>query len=370
MTTATVLLAKGLDQDGLIVEVRGTPFHKTGRTGVADGIEAVQELGLIQVSSYLLGEGRVAAGRDAEARGNIKLALEEPVWNQWHDAFAETNTIVDKKGILGAKGQLYVASFQNGGFFVHDSQRIEDSVQGKSCRSLTSHYTMPLDQKTEVDLFLDAVKRKDTAVLVQKGWMKEGSLYLFNDFNQFDEESSRRGFLSNMPSYAVLRTAESARGNYSGYQSLEIQRNNEDLAIAFGGKGKLGAMLDVAGKLGWEQFGSHHDGYKHENSGRVVVVYYRYGGVYSYNLVKYGGRPVGVAPEALAARAKIVSPIETAVTQEATNGGQGPYRKGVVGVTDYHTMIKILDENKDALSPKNVSGLAGIVYAHLSTRGQ
>ena len=177
-----VLLAKGLDKDGKVVEVRGTYFTKTGRTGVADSIQAVQQAGLVQVPSYMLGEGRIAAGRDAEAKGDVKLALEEPVWNQWHDTFAETDTIVDKKGILGGKGKLYVASFQHGGFFVHDHKRIKDSVQGKSGRRLTSQYSMPLDQKTEVDVFLDAVKNNDTAVLVQKEWMKEGSLYLFNGF--------------------------------------------------------------------------------------------------------------------------------------------------------------------------------------------
>ena len=83
-----VLFAKGLDKDGNVVEVRGKCFHRTGRTGVADGIKAVQEANLIQVPSYLLGEGRVAAGRDAEARGNIELALQKSVWSQWYDAFS------------------------------------------------------------------------------------------------------------------------------------------------------------------------------------------------------------------------------------------------------------------------------------------
>src|SRR3989338_9913068 len=126
MVEATVLLRKGLDNEGKVLEVRGTPFYRTGTTGLADGIEAVQRLGLIQVPIYLLGEGRVAAGRDAQARGDIQLALQEPVWTQFHDGLAEVDTVDDQKGILGVKGQSYVAKFQNGGLFAKDHQRIRD----------------------------------------------------------------------------------------------------------------------------------------------------------------------------------------------------------------------------------------------------
>lgn len=305
MANDNVLLAKGLDKDGNVVEVRGKYFLKNGITGVADSIQAVQKAKLDQVPSYLIGEGRIAAGRDAEARGNVKLALEEPVWYQWHDTFAETDTIVDEKGILGKKGELYVVSFQNGGFFVHDHKRIKDSVQRKNGRKLTSQYTMPLDQETEVDVLLDAAAGRDTDVLWQNGWFKkEGSLYLFNGFEQFDDASSQADFLADMPRYAVLRTADSARKNNSGYQSIIVQRNNEDLAIAFGGKKKLGKMLDVANKLEWSLFGSQHDGYRHENSGRVVLVDLRDIGVYSCNDINNLGRSVGVASEALEARAR------------------------------------------------------------------
>ena len=98
MSEATILLGKGLDNEGKVLEVRGTPFYRTGTTGLADGIQAVQESGLVHIPIYLLGEGRVAAGRDAQAQGNIQLALQEPVWTEFHDGLAEVDTVVDKRG--------------------------------------------------------------------------------------------------------------------------------------------------------------------------------------------------------------------------------------------------------------------------------
>lgn len=312
--TNQILLAKGLDKKGNVIKVRGTIFFR--RTGVADSIKKLQKEGLIPVPTYLIGEGRVAASRDAETRGDdVKFAPGKSVWNRWYGTFAETDILVDKKGILGIEGKLYAASFQNGGFFVHDPKRIRKSVR----RDFSS---IKLKQKKEVDVFLDAVKRNDPAVLTQKGWMKGRSLYAFNGFGEFAEESARDDFLADMPSYVVLRTVDSAKsdGKGYGYKRIEVQRYNEYLAIAFGGIEKLAAILDVAGKHEQEVYGCFDERNLHpslhESMGFVTDVNPKYG-INLYNLYN-SGRVVGITPEELAKRSKIVSPLplEVAVAQE------------------------------------------------------
>lgn len=314
MTNATVLLTKGLNADNHIIEVRGTPFQRTGKTGVGDGIQALQQEKLLHAPTYLLGEGRVAAGQDAQAQGNIQFALQESVWSQWHDTYGETDTLLDANGICGSKGQLYVASFQQGGLFVHNPMRIQDAVLKKNGQHLTENNALSLNQQ-EVDAVLDAVKRKDTAALREIGFLRGGSQYIFEGFGQFKEMSARDDFLKDMPGYVVLRTSDQARQQPSGYQSIAGARDNENVAIVFGGVARSGAVLDVASKLGWTQFGSHHDGYQTPNGGRVVVVDNRDDGVGSSYGLDYLGRPVGVAPEALALRAKIVKPLEITVRE-------------------------------------------------------
>lgn len=315
---ATVLLAQGLDQDKQVVDVRGTPFYKASSTGVGDSIQELQQNGLLQVPAYLIGEGRVAAGRAAEAQGDIQLALQEEVWSNWHDTFGEMNTLLDKQGILGTKSQLYVASFQNGGMFIHNPSRIQDTVFKRNGQHLTAKNALQLEQD-EVNLVLDAIKGKDVAALQQMGVLHGSSKYAFTSFGEFADASVREDFLRDMPGYVVLRTADEARQQSSGYQSIAVQRGNENLALTFGGLQRSGAVLDVAEKLGYKQFGSHHDGYQEPNSGRVVVVCNHYYGVDGSDAVSGSGRSVGVAPEALQRRAKIVAPLslEIAVKQEA-----------------------------------------------------
>ncbi len=308
MSEATVLLGKGLDKDGNVLEVRGTSFYRTGTTGLADGIEAVQQAGLIQVPIYLLGEGRVAAGRDAEARGRIRLALQKTVWTQYHDGLAEVDTVVDKKGILGKKGELYAVKFQNGGLFANNHQRIRDAVLGTNGKRLTDSYAMPLNRK-EVNAFLDAVQSGDANALREMGFLQGGSVYVFKNFGEFADASGRADFLADMPGYVVLRTADEARFQGSGRETISAQRNNQDLAIDFGGVARAGAVLDVAEKLGWTQFGVYNDGDSTANSGRVVFLNNHERGVNGNNCLYGTGRSVGVTPKALEARAKIVAPL-------------------------------------------------------------
>jgi len=318
MSNEIILLGKGLDKDGNVLEVSGTSFYRAGSTGLVDGIEAVQQAGLIQIPIYLLGEGRVAAGRDAQAQGNIQLALQEPVWTQFHDGLAEVDTVVDKKGILGKKGQEYVAKFQNSGLFVNDHQRIKDAVLGRNGKRLTDSYAMPLDQQ-EVNAFLDTVKSRDANALQQMGFLQGGSVYVFKNFGEFADASARADFLADMPGYVVVRSAGEAQLQGSGNKDISTQRRNQDLAIDFGGVARVGAVLDVAEQLGWTQFGAHNDGYSSGNSGRVVYLGYHDVGVSGNGGISDNGRPVGVTPEVLETRAKIVTslPLEVTVAKEA-----------------------------------------------------
>src|SRR3989338_3234851 len=263
MKEPTVLLSNGLDQNAQPVTIRGTPFYITGNTGVADSIQAVERAGLVRVPAYWIAEGRAVA------------PATDPVWTQWHDSYGERDTIVDQKGILGTKNQVYVVDFQNGGMFMGNHQRIRMTVAN---RQLQNH-AMPLDQEKDVNSFLDAVAHNDTAALQQRGLVREGSVYVFKSFEEFDEASSGESFLRDFPAYAVLRTAERARNNLSGYQPIDAQRGNEDLIVPLGGRKQVGKMLDQAASFTWTQFGSHHDGYTNNNCGRVVFVYYRNYGV-------------------------------------------------------------------------------------------
>src|SRR3989338_9078541 len=265
MSEPTVLLSNGKDQNGQPVTIRGTPFYIAGNTGVADSIQAVERAGLVRVPAYLIAEGRAVA------------PVTDPVWTQWHDSYGERDTIVDQKGILGAKDQVYVVDFQNGGMFMGDYQRIRTAVKDGKLQN----NAIPLDQENDVNSFLDAVAQNDTAVLQQRGLVREGSVYVFKSFEEFDEASSHESFLGNFPAYVVLRTAERARNNLSGHQPIDAQRENEDLIIPLGGRNQLGKVLDLAASFKWTQFGSYHDGYINNNSGRVVIVDNQYGGVYS-----------------------------------------------------------------------------------------
>ena len=286
----TLLLDRGYDKQKAPINVEGTSFYKEGKTGVADSIHAVQNAGFRQAPTYLLVQGRSLADSN------------NPIWTQWHDSYAERLTLTDAKGTLGEEGAVYVVDIQNGGLFAGNPQRIRSAVlEG----GLTSNYAMSIEQ-SEVDELLDAIARQDEAHLKQKGWTTANVVKFFTDFGSFREASNDTSFLNNNPAYVVVRKVADAQANKSGYEGVESQLHNPDLVIPSGGVAPLGAMLDKAQSFGWDNFGSHHDGYTGENSGRLVILYNDYNGVSADSDMSNYGRSVGVAPEALEARAKIV----------------------------------------------------------------
>lgn len=303
---------RGAEFGGAVL--RGMPFLKEGVTGVADSIDAVLSSSLIHVPTYRLIAGRAFAGEN------------EGAWSEWHDSNAERITAHDEKGILGAKGAVYALDIQNGGLFVWNPKRIREAINGRKL----VNYALQLGQG-EVDGVLDAMKRNDYAGLKQ---IVHGRDVAFaGDYKGFLEASARPDFVKGVETtYLVLRQAEEARQLPSERKSIAEQRENPDLIIASGGKRPLGNMLDKASSFGWEKFGSWHDGYNKNNTGRVLFLSDHGNGLLGYDYLDDFGRSVGVAPEALDAfyRQKDVNPLEVIVSQARRTGKPVQHGDGVI----------------------------------------
>ncbi len=311
MPKATVLLSKGLDKDGQVVEVRGMPFYRSKITGIANSIQAAQQAGL-RAPSYLLAEGRIAAGQDAQARGNIQLALEEPVWDNWYETLAETDTFVLEQNYRHSRLGRYVVDIQNGAIFSHDHQRIRNSVLGQK----GLHLQQGAVQLTRHDA--DLLFGEGIVYGWEDGEMKLINLdYAFASGDEFLEASADPHFLRSgkperfgLPVYAVIRRGGEADREPSGFHSIDAQRRNTGLAIRCGGRWQTDQLLDVAQRLGWAELGSYHNNYHNANGGSVVTVDISgsaiYGGCYRLDS---SGHSVAVAPGALVQRTQIVQPL-------------------------------------------------------------
>lgn len=287
------IFERGVDAEGTVIEVTGTPFYRKGTTGFADSVTAVQGEKLQGAPTYLFAGARANADRTS------------PLWSKWHDTNSEVDTVLDEKGILGEAGKLYVVDFQRGGIFVNDPSRVREAVtQGK-----LQSGAMALKQE-EVNELLSYIAKGDVKALVQKGWLQgpEGSNFAYRSVGEFIEASNVDGFLRNTPGYVVVTPADEARAESSGYKAISEMLHNPRLQIRSGGKAALKAMLEKAQSFGWTKFGSHTDGFSNTNSGRAVVLDDGDNGVNGDSLY-IGGRSVGVAPEALEARARIVGPV-------------------------------------------------------------
>ena len=289
---------RGAEVGGAVL--RGKPFFKPGSTGLAESIKEVLDEGLIHVPAYSFVARRAHVGKEDEA------------WSKYHDTNAERLTVLDEKGIRGPKGTIYALDIQNGGLFVWNPQRMKDAVE----RGNLVNYALKLEQG-EVNDVLDAMKRNDTEALKQL--VHGGNVAFAGDYDGFVEASNAPDFLQGMETtYLVIRPASEAGKLYSGRKDIADQRENPDIVIASGGKAPAGKMIDQAEGFGWSQFGAWHDDYKNVNTGRVVCLYGgNNGGVAGNRSMNNGGRPVGVAPEALDAfyKQKDVDPLSVIVNQ-------------------------------------------------------
>lgn len=313
-------------------ELRGAQFYKTPSNGmgVADSIEAVQGAGLVQVPAYLMANGRISAIKQAKINGNAKDALNDPVWGAWHETYGERLTLEVKKEYEGLEKGVYVVDVQGAGLFMPRPDAIREAIREGTLKNRA----FPISAEDK-DLLLG----ERQAYVFRDGKLQTVQVdNFFTSYNAFEEWAQSADFNPlEMPIYAVVRTQEEARGNSSGMKPIVNQLTNADLAIPVGGKERLKAMLvDDEGRshFGWSNFGSHHDGYKTMDSGRVVVLGNYYGGVSCGSYFNFDGRSVGVAPEVLNALGKkIIAPTLDEILAvgkiHVSKAGQDGYRADV-----------------------------------------
>ncbi|MFH1053358.1 MAG: hypothetical protein V1740_02970 [Candidatus Woesearchaeota archaeon] len=292
----------------------GKPIYREGSTGLAEALQEVKDQGLILAPTYSLVAGRAFVGKKDEA------------WSQYHDSNAERDTVLDEEGILGEKGVVYALDIQNGGLFVWNPQRIKEAVEG--CKLV--NYALQLEQD-EVNVVLDAMKKGDTVALKQI--VHGGNVAFAGNYDGFLEASASPDFIQGMDTtYVIIRPASEAGQVYSGKKAISEQRDNPDIIIASGGKAQANRMLDQAEGFGWNQFGAWNDGYKHNNTGRSVVLNLVSNGIYGNRDLYIYGLPVGVAPEALDAfyKQKNVDPLTVIVNQAIRTARPVQHGDGVV----------------------------------------
>jgi len=272
--------------------LRGAPFLRTGALGVADSGAAVQEAKLFQAPTYFIANGRKFADKD-------KKEPTDPVWVEWHNGLGERLTLQAEKGYSGIPNGLQIVDIQGAGLFMPRPEEIRAVIEGKDPSRKLKNYAYPIIQ-AEKDLLLG----EKQAYRWDGTELKVVPVTFFPSYEAFAEEAKTPEFkrsLKDMKAvYAVVRSVEEARKNPSGYRPIKEQLTNPDLAIPLGGEDQVKAIfLDSEGN---EQIGSHHDGYKNIDSGRVALLGGRSGGVGCGSILYGSGRSVGVAPEALVAR--------------------------------------------------------------------
>jgi len=282
----------------LTYSIRGAPFYRIGATGVADSIAAVQKANLLQTPTYFLGNGRKYADKDSEKPST-------PVWVDWHDGLGERLTLQVEKGYNGVPNGLQVVDIQGAGIFMSRPEEIRAVVEGRDPSRKLKNYGYPVSEQEK-----DLVLGEKQAYRWNGTQLEVVPVRFFPSYEAFAEEAKTSEFKKALREmtvvYAVVRPAEQARKNPFGYQPIEVQLTNPNLAIPLGGEDQVRAIFldnEEQPLFGWERFGTHHDGYKTVDSGRVASLLRLNDGVdCSSNLSSSFGRSVGVAPEALVVR--------------------------------------------------------------------
>ncbi len=280
-------------------QIRGAPFYRTGTTGLADSAAAVQEAHLLQAPTYFLGNGFKLADRGKEKPS-------EEIITEWHDGLGERLTL-QTEGYKGIPDGLHAVDIQGAGIFMPRPQEIRAVIEGKDPARRMKNYAYPVSQQEKDRLLGDKVAYRWNGTKLEENV----PVTFFPSPEAFLEEARTPEFkrkLKDMTAvYAVVRSAKDARKIPSGYRPLKDQLTNPDLTIPLGGEDPVREMLlneDGTPRFGWEQFGAHNDGYQTVDSGRVALLSDRYDGVSCDYSLYLSGRSVGVAPEALVARAE------------------------------------------------------------------
>ncbi|MFT7616200.1 MAG: hypothetical protein ACI8Y7_001029, partial [Candidatus Woesearchaeota archaeon] len=287
-------------------------FFRKSNLGVVESIEAVHNNNLVQVPAYALINGRSVVDANTIGKNGVEIfeKVTEPGWNSWHDSLGERLTLRADRSYPGIKQGLYVVDLIGAGLFMSRPTELRNAIRQESLKN----GAYPVSIKEKELLFGDQEAYRFDGTTIQTVPVR-----VFTSYKSFLEESVSSTFqekLSDLSAvYAVVRPAGDAQKNPSGYQTIEAQLENPDLIIPAGGKSAVENMLMSANnaRFGWKNFGSYHDGYSNEDSGRVVIVDSDYGGVNCGDDVGCDSKSLGVAPEALAI-AKKIKPIY--LTQE------------------------------------------------------
>jgi hypothetical protein len=255
--------------------LRGRLFNFESNNGFTDSFEAIIKENLLPAPTYLLIKHR------------IHTDFKDASWEKFYDTYAERITVLDEKGIIGTKGELYVLDIQNGGLFTWNTQRIRRAINDNQ----SIDYGLQLTQD-EIDLVLSAMQKKDYASLTE---LVHGQQVTFSgNYDEFLEASAGPKFIDGMKTtYLVLRPTEEARKIFSKYREVDLQRDDPNTIIASGGKANAEVFLDYL-KKEYPKFNSKHDKYLSKNVGHSLVLMVWNGGVNDYYCGQYG-RFVGVA---------------------------------------------------------------------------
>jgi hypothetical protein len=248
----------------------GKPFYSAERDGSGKFIGAARSLE--QALGYATNEGIVASMPYLIA-GKSKAAKENYLWKNWFTALSEENAGIDKKGILGKKGQELVITVHDGGLL--NKERIMQAYN----EGLTPQNAAKYKQKEFNDLL--------------KGVLPNGEnieLYTIDDIKRRIPEPFGR--------YAVWMPAEVAKSKSSGYHSKTDFMDNELVIARAGTLEYLDAYFEEAkksdGTVGnWHRLGEIDFS---QPQGRVLFLGGSCGGLGGdYNLSS-DGRFFGVSP--------------------------------------------------------------------------
>ena len=229
------------------LNVKLTPFSKTGATGMADSIEAVQKAsGLIRLPPY----GLVIA-RDVAPENNA-------LWDSWYDLDEEQVRVRAKKsykGINQGEHRLFLVGCSS---FSHDTDALRALVKERDRRDKIAGFTdnnfcVPLSQEGQVDRLLGD---KVVYVTGADGNSEEATVDMIKTCEQFMEAQQDKDFLANNPFYVVKfpeTEIRAFRGGYFPIGSSEV-RDDPTCTVRSGGVTNWQVMLGHGEDKGYRDF--------------------------------------------------------------------------------------------------------------------
>jgi hypothetical protein len=274
--------------EGKVVQLER--FYRSGSTGVADSIEAVQEAsGLIRLPSY-----GVAIARALDSQNDA-------LWTSWHDLDAEQIRATATKnydGVLKGDHRLFLVGASA---FSQDPKAIRSFIEGKGSldgkeKVGLTNYSVPLSQTGQIDRLLG-----DRVVYVTgaDGVPNEKTVDRIMTYDQFREASQDKDFLADHHFYVVQFSEQNIPVMKSGYlpiESRDVLEHPTSIVLS-GGARIWQAMLNAGEGRGFTNFYVGNPDLD-QNSGRVVIAYHNHHGFDAPEMDDDGGS-LGVAPEAL-----------------------------------------------------------------------